>query len=286
MCRFTFYLGDPIRLSSLITDPENSLINQSTHARERPEPLNGDGFGVAWYPADQEEPGRFRSVSPAWSNQNLRSLAGAVESTCIMAHVRAASPGMEVMEANCHPFVWGRWSFMHNGVVGRFRRVRRSLLESLSDRFFHAVRGSTDSEHLFALFLEELEAQGGYQGSETMATALERAVSRILETVRLQAGDAPSRLNLVVSDGTEAVACRGVSGDAHPESLYLSRGKRYACEDGLCRMVDGRQDTGSRAVLVSSEPLHDPANWEAVPANHLVRVSSGLEVEVRPMRLD
>lgn len=286
MCRFTFYLGDSIGLSSLITEPENSLINQSTHARERAEPLNGDGFGVAWYAADQDEPGLFRSVSPAWSNQNLRSLAQAVESSCILAHVRAASPGMEVMEANCHPFVRGRWSFMHNGVVGGFRAVRRPLLASLSDRSFHAVRGSTDSEHLFALFMDELESQEPYQGSATMAAALEAAVARILEAVRLHTGGAPSRLNLVVSDGAEAVACRVVGGDAQPESLYLSRGKRYACENGLCRMVDSADAVGSRAVLVSSEPLHDSVNWEAVPANHLVRVSPGLEVEVRPMRLD
>lgn len=29
--------------------PSDSLILQSFHARERHEPLNGDGFGVGWY---------------------------------------------------------------------------------------------------------------------------------------------------------------------------------------------------------------------------------------------
>lgn len=56
MCRFTFYLGEEIGVADLVTRPENSLIHQSTHARERPEPLNGDGFGLVWYVPDDPEP--------------------------------------------------------------------------------------------------------------------------------------------------------------------------------------------------------------------------------------
>ena len=31
--------------------------------------------------------------------------------------VRAAMPGMPVSEQNCHPFQWGRYMWMHNGMV-------------------------------------------------------------------------------------------------------------------------------------------------------------------------
>ncbi len=58
MCRFALYLGSPIHVSSLITDPANSIIHQSFHSHEREEPLNGDGFGLAWYvPELTDEPG-------------------------------------------------------------------------------------------------------------------------------------------------------------------------------------------------------------------------------------
>ncbi|MDT8450859.1 MAG: class II glutamine amidotransferase, partial [Wenzhouxiangellaceae bacterium] len=75
MCRFTFYMGDNIAVADLVTRPENSLIHQSAHAKERPEPLNGDGFGLAWYVPDDPKPARFRSLTPAWSNANLAELA-------------------------------------------------------------------------------------------------------------------------------------------------------------------------------------------------------------------
>jgi hypothetical protein len=49
MCRFAMYLGPTLTLDSLIMRPSNSIVHQSFHSHERSEPLNGDGFGVAWY---------------------------------------------------------------------------------------------------------------------------------------------------------------------------------------------------------------------------------------------
>lgn len=69
----------------LVTEPSHSIIHQSYKAQEREEPLNGDGFGVAWYtPALQEDPTIFKDVSPAWSNQNLLELAPVIESDCLL----------------------------------------------------------------------------------------------------------------------------------------------------------------------------------------------------------
>src|SRR6266496_4521625 len=105
MCRFLCYRGPEILLSDLLYKPANSLILQSFHAKERTEPLNGDGVGVGWYtPEITSTPCVSASLTPAWSNHNLRQLSDHVKSGCFFAHVRAASPGMRVSEANCHPF--------------------------------------------------------------------------------------------------------------------------------------------------------------------------------------
>ncbi len=283
MCRFTFYRGESLPLSSLITEPENSLIHQSTHARERTEPLNGDGFGVSWYVPGSHEPGLFRSINPAWSNQNLRALARVVESTCILAHVRAASEGLDVTEPNCHPFVRGRHSFMHNGELGGFRKVRRPLLATLSDPSFHAIRGTTDSELLFAVFMDELAREDRSTGCEPMSRALQRTVDRAMALVAEYAPGALSRLNLLASDGETAVACRFSNLEAvRAESLYVSHGKRYQCRNGVCRMVDD-SDIGTRAALVSSEPLSDGQMWEMIPRNHYVTIDDVLQVQIRAM---
>ena len=131
MCRFVLYLGPRTRLSSLIVDPNHSLIRQSVHSAEREEPLNGDGFGIGWYANElAPEPAVFRSITPAWNNRNLQNLARVVASDCVLAHVRAATQSSGVNEANCHPFRWRRYLCMHNGDIGDFRDVRRKLLAS------------------------------------------------------------------------------------------------------------------------------------------------------------
>ncbi|MGH7456197.1 MAG: class II glutamine amidotransferase, partial [bacterium] len=145
MCRFLAYKGAPITLDNLLFQPKNSLIHQSYKAQERPEPLNGDGFGVGWYvPELDPEPAVFVSTTPAWNNRNLRYNASKVRSGCIFAHVRAASVG-SVSEANCHPFHYQKFLFMHNGNIGGFKVIKRHLRNRLSDELYDWIHGQPDS---------------------------------------------------------------------------------------------------------------------------------------------
>lgn len=280
MCRFVLYYGPPVTLRSLLVEPTNSLIHQSFHSYESVNPLNGDGFGIAWYvPRFGRAPALFRSMSPAWSNKNLLSLSRVTDSPCILAHVRAASPGLAVSEGNCHPFVQGRFAFMHNGMIAGFHRVRRRLIEMLSDRSFDAIQGSTDSEHLFALLLDELGFGEQDLTIDELVEALRRTIARLDALVQQVVGDVPSYLNLAISDGNRAVASRYVTHSREEAaSLHFSVGSQYRCIDGACRMVASPGD--DHAVLISSEPLSDDPSWKTVPANHFVAVDADRTVRL------
>lgn len=99
-----------------------------------PGSLNGDGFGIGWFcyegEGDTKEPSPcvFTAVTPAWcdvqsiashrchalstrNNENLGRLSTKIVSPLVMAHVRAAFPGMPVSEQNCHPFQWGTYMY-------------------------------------------------------------------------------------------------------------------------------------------------------------------------------
>lgn len=286
MCRFIFYSGESLPLSSLITHPKNSLIHQSFHSHERREPLNGDGFGVAWYPAGGSgHPGLFRSTTPAWNNINLASLASVVQSPCILAHVRAATQPDSVSEANCHPFVADRLAFMHNGELGGFKELRRDLLSSLSDASFERICGRTDSEHLFALFLDRLGTSGDDASAEDLAGALVKTFEEaLLLAQRHGSGRVDSFLNVAITNGRSAVVTRFTTKAGYDgESLYWIQGRRCVCEGGMCRMKPTENGTG--AVVVSSERLDDDAGWSPVPRNHMVLVSAETEALVRSIDL-
>jgi len=88
MCRWLAYTGSPVLLETALYSPVHSLIDQSLHSELGAEATNGDGFGVGWYD-DQPTPGVFRSIEPAWNDQNSRELAAHVTSGHFFAHGRS-----------------------------------------------------------------------------------------------------------------------------------------------------------------------------------------------------
>lgn len=282
MCRFALYLGEEITLGSLVTEPSYSILHQSFHSHHREEPLNGDGYGIAWYLDGAAVPAILKEVHPAWNSLNLRNVARVVRSRAVLAHVRAASPGLAVTQLNCHPFSSGRLSFMHNGHVGGFLKLKQRLVGELAEATYLAIEGSSDSEHLFALIKEAWAEAAEADPLDRLEAALRRGVERIEELRAELAADQPSLLNLALCDGERAVVSRYVSHDAvTANSLYVHSGSRYVCREGVCRMLDPRG--GSGAVIVASEPLSEDDGWDEVPENYLVRVGPDLEVEIKRM---
>ncbi len=285
MCRFLLYIGAEVLVSDLITEPENSLINQSFHSIEREEPLNGDGFGLAWYVhAISQHPGIFRSISPAWSNRNLRHLARITRSHCVLAHVRAASEGLGVAETNCHPFSYGPFSFMHNGGLANFATLRRGLLGQLSETSYNLIEGTTDSEFLFAYFLDRWnDLEKVTDASERLAQAMIRTIEELVAFCKAHHATELSYLNMAVCDGNHAVISRYTTDELRfAESLHIHTGKVYHVENGVCRLTKPKD--GSGAVIVSSERLSDDFGWETIPANHLVVVRNDRSVQIRPCK--
>ena len=114
MCRWMAWLGQDVLIDELLFKTQHGIVDQSLHSRLGAETTNGDGFGLGW---DAPVTVRvYRSVAPAWSDANLRELAGHIESPLFLAHVRAAI-GSPVQQTNCHPFRHGRWLFVHNGFI-------------------------------------------------------------------------------------------------------------------------------------------------------------------------
>lgn len=243
MCRLLAYVGPPATLESLLFAPDHSLHRQAWAPRfQRHGTVNADGFGVGWYDlARRPEPAVYRSTRPMWGDPSFASLAGLVPATAALAAVRDATLPSVAEESATPPFCDGTWLFAHNGAVDGFRgpaggRLRRML----SDRRFGAIRGVTDSEVLFGLVLDRLDA--GVGAPEALAS--------VVRTVR---GVTGGRLNLMLHDG------RRIAATAHGDSLFV-------CEGG---------SLGPGTVVVASEPFDDHPSWRAVPEGSVVEAAVG-----------
>ena len=198
MCRWLAYSGSPLLIEDILYKPAHSLIAQSLHSTLGAEATNGDGFGIGWYGAG-DNPGVFRSIEPAWNDRNLRELSGHIESPIVFAHIRASS-GSPVQQTNCHPFRFGNWLWMHNGVIYEFAQVKRDLVLAVDPSLYPNIEGSTDSEVFFFLALTlGLE--------EDPPGAVARAVGLIEETGRRHGVEHPIQMTVATTD-TRARAIR------------------------------------------------------------------------------
>jgi len=287
MCRFVAYIGRPITLDEVLFQPRNSLVKQSVHAREMKgdEPLNGDGFGLGWYnPEINEEPALFTSVQPAWNDRNLRYITPKIFSSCLMAHIRAASQG-GVSQFNCHPFHYQRFLFMHNGNLGGFSKIKRHVRHELSDHIYDWVKGQTDSEHFSALYLENFFREKTHYIAEDMAHILEKTLKQLLAIQKKYKVTEPNYLNFVVTDGRNLIACRYTdSPEQDASTLYYTHGTHYSCENGICHIPHNGDKNG--AVLVVSEKLDShKSEWHEIPLNHMLLVHDDLTTETRAIKL-
>ncbi|MBA2710734.1 MAG: class II glutamine amidotransferase [Tatlockia sp.] len=277
MCRFVAYLGSEILLEDILVKPTNSLILQSLHARESNIPTNGDGFGLGWYaPKISAEPALFTSVSPAWNDRNLLSLTSKIKSPCFAAHVRAASRG-GVTNYNCHPFVHGKWLLMHNGEIDNFIAVKRHLRHLLDDELYNWIQGDTDSEHFFALFLQ-LAKDKNLSKLSVVADVLQITFEKINELVMEYGGTNASYYNICLTDGKRLIASRYCTKkNEMPESLH------YFVGTSLHRYFE-IHGSASKAALISSEKLTNfNADWQDVPANHILLIDEAHQIELRPI---
>jgi glutamine amidotransferase len=284
MCRFLAYKGESVLLADLLTRPYHSLIKQSYCSKLRPEPLNGDGFGLGWYNLQfDDEPGLFTSLTPAWANRNLERLAEKLRSSCFFAHVRAATPGLLVSDVNCHPFKYKNLLWMHNGNISEFLKIKRELRASLSDDIYNMIQGTTDSEHAFGVFLDNLPNDC----ENCTANELVQAMKETLSQLKRWSEDAgivgSSNCNFAVTDGQRMVITRYATHTDHsPESLYYIEGEKIECIGGTSHMKDVMKSRNS--LVVSSEPLtEDIHEWEEVPANSIVIIDSKNNIQIFPL---
>ncbi len=272
MCRWLAYSGSPIALETVLRESEHSLIDQSLSAHMGATTTNGDGFGVGWYGGDPE-PGVYRSITPAWNDQNLLELAAHVKSGLFLAHVRA-STGTAIQQTNCHPFRHREWLWMHNGSIRNFSTVKRELMLAVDASLYPLIEGSTDSELMFYLALS-------LGLKDDPVAAVERTTGLVEEIAERHGIANPLQMTVATTNGESLWVFRYAT-EHQSASLFYSTDFRtlralYPDNERIASVSDETR-------LVVSEPLADlPGAWNEVPESSCGIVQPGAD-DLRPFR--
>jgi gamma-glutamyl hercynylcysteine S-oxide hydrolase len=238
VCRHLAYVGPPIPVHDLLYGAPHGLAHMARGPKhQHPPEDNRDGFGVGWYREPATVPDRYVSLDPIWEDDDFAAASTDIVTGGVVAAARAASPGATIEVTGNAPFESDQWLFSLNGRVdGFYDGLGDELRAGLGDHWHDEFDGDADSEVLFAMVLDELDA------GASPVDALTAVVARIKARTT-------GRFNLLLSDGTHLAAT------ASCNSLFT-----LSTDD---------------AITIASEPLSDDPGWQRVPDESVVDAGPG-----------
>jgi glutamine amidotransferase len=285
MCRALLYLGEPVPLDNLLFQPDSALVRQS-YMPKMLNMLNLAGFGLrAWDPKSHapDKPFFYGSPSLPVFDRNLKNLAEKVRAGCVLAHVRgvAYSTAVEISLQNVHPFQFEglQWALAHNGDLAGISEMKPHLAPHVKPEFLARIRGTTDSEWIYALFVSQLRDPREPAKEAEIFAALENTLAIIRDARKKIGMTLSSSVNLFIANGTQLAAVRYCldfgcyrTDDAsrvHEAnltflSLWYTLGRDYGLHGEEWKMTGGAERADS--IIVASEPLtRDTSSWVELP---------------------
>jgi predicted glutamine amidotransferase len=234
------------------------LESEALRVRSKGTPL---GWGMGFYQGG-EVLMRRRPIDDH-DEIDIAKLAGDVRADVLLGHVRCATVGALRTE-NTHPFRYRQWLFAKTGTVAPFDAIRDRLILSVPEFLRGNIRGETDSEILFHVFLSFLHDAGRLNEAVVADKVVREALRSCLAVVdgmAAEVGGAPSKLNLLVTNGDGMVA--------------VHKGDR------MCfRVFSGRND----ADMIIGDDVHLRRKAPELANMHFTLLASDFDVELPPQR--
>jgi predicted glutamine amidotransferase len=228
------------------------------------------GWGVATY--TDHVPHVERQAWAAYHGEHFRRAAARTYSRTELAHVRRASVGSVKLE-NTHPFVHEQWVFAHNGTLRAFESMRQQMLDAMTPEHRTAIRGSTDSEHIFRCLMSLHDRCP----SLPPLAMLRAGLLQVIAWSRQADPAADISLNVLLTDGDELVGARWGR-----TLWYVEREKVQDCE--ICGFPHVHHDArvDYRAAVIASEPISHE-HWIAAPEHSIFRVTPDMRLHFEPL---
>jgi predicted glutamine amidotransferase len=235
------------------------------------------GWGLGFYQGD-EVLMRRRPLDDH-ETIDLAELGADVRADVIIGHVRSATVG-GLRTENTHPFRYRQWLFAQTGTLPGFDGIRDRLLATVPGFLRGNLRGDTDAELIFHVFLSFLHDAGKLDDGSAAPSAISEAMRASLAVVDGMAAEVdavPARVNIVVTNGEALVAVH--KNDTDTGRMYLRElsGKMDADmiigDDAQLRRR-APELTRMHFTLVASDVDEElRGRWKRVPAGSVVTVT-------------
>jgi len=115
-----------------------------------------DGWGLSTVDQGGSHIVLERKVEAAAESATFNSTVTSNVADGALLHLRWATKGLSISENNTHPFMYGEYSFIHNGSIF----PPDAVTSFIDPKFQKLIIGDTDSERYFYLLITEIEKLG------------------------------------------------------------------------------------------------------------------------------
>ena len=232
MARLFGLMGNRADLVGRVLAAEGDVLRagrEATHAGDDSQPMASTplGWGMGFYQGG-EVLLRRRPLDDR-PEIDLAKQAADVRADLLLAHVRAPTVG-SLRTENTHPFRYRQWLFAATGTLPSFDAIRDRLLEGIPAFLRSGIRGETDSEAFFHVFLSFLHDAGKLDDGivpPRLARDALRASLSMVDGIAAEVGAERTKMNALLTDGEvlialhrgEPMACRVLAGKSDAEHL-------------------------------------------------------------------
>ena len=266
MARMFGFIGNRSDLGARVLEVNASVL------RIRREPSVPLGWGIGFFQSG-EVLLRRRPID----ERDLIDMSEAAENVrtdVMIGHIRRATVG-SLRTENTHPFRYRSWLYAQTGTIQGFDRLRDRLLASQPEFLRRNVRGETDSELFFYLFLSFLHDAGHLNDThvapEHIRAAL-RASIALVDRLSAEEGQGENHGDILVTNGEHMIAVHRYDVMAYRVVKGRHDVEELLGEDGLRRTRIPSIDS-TRFTLIAAELEGIPAGWQAVEGRKVVTLT-------------
>jgi predicted glutamine amidotransferase len=275
MARLFGFIGNRPDLGAKVLEAEAKCIDVRTAG-------NPFGWGVGFYQGGEvllrRRPLDEREIIP------IAAQLADVRSDALLGHARQATVGA-LRSENTHPFRYRQWLFAHTGTVAGFPMIRERLVESLPEFLRRSIRGESDSEVFFHVFLSFLHDAGQLNQPSVdpsdVRTALRASVA-LFDRLSAEEGFQPEEFNLGLTDGERLVAVHARGIMAYRQLLGKRDLEELLGDDGL-RKVRIPDLATCRFTLLVADIDEKPVHFISVPPRTIVTLTRDADPELEAL---
>ncbi len=268
------------------------LGSEAEALRVRTRPGTQLGWGVGFYQGG-EVLMRRRPIDG--DEVDVAKIATDVRADVLIGHVRSATVGTLRTE-NTHPFRSRQWLFAQTGTVSEFDAVRDRLVQSVPEFLRGGIRGETDSEIFFHVFLSFLHDAGRLNDIVVEPPVIIEALRSSLAVVdgmSAEVGGKASEVNILVTNGDTIVclhrgrpmAYRLFSGKGDAEQIIGDDAqlRRKTPELSQMHFVLVASDFDNETTSGSMRAEAQPTRWKNVGDRSIVILARGTDPQIEAL---